>query len=64
MELWEDLKGLGSLYRPCIIGEDFNVILYGEEKLGGLELTQQEAIDFAQCISACALTEVRFSRSK
>lgn len=30
---------------------DFNVILNEEEKLGALEFTQNEAIDFAHCIN-------------
>lgn len=47
-----------------MLGGDFNVILSEEEKLGGLEFSQMEATDFAHCISACALSEVKFSGSK
>lgn len=43
---------------------DFNVILIEEEKLGGLNFTQQEAMDFAQCMSACALIEINYTGSK
>lgn len=39
------------------MGGDFNVILHEEEKMGGLTFTQQEEVDFAQCINNCALTE-------
>lgn len=46
------------------LGGDFSVILSEEEKLGGLDYTVQESIDFAQCISACALTEVNYTGSK
>lgn len=47
-----------------MVGGDFIVILNEEEKLGGLEFIQMEAIEFAQCINACALSEVNFSESK
>lgn len=49
---------------PWMVGGDFNDILNKEEKLGGLEFTQMEAVDFAQCISNCGLNEVHFSGSK
>ncbi|KAG5596548.1 hypothetical protein H5410_037780 [Solanum commersonii] len=39
---------------------DFNVILNEEERLGGLDFTQFEALDFSQCINNCALTELKF----
>ncbi|KAH0696000.1 hypothetical protein KY289_013482 [Solanum tuberosum] len=43
---------------------DFNVILNEEEKSGGLQFTQTEALDFAAFISNSAFTKVRFSGSK
>ncbi|KAK4721634.1 hypothetical protein R3W88_011867 [Solanum pinnatisectum] len=49
---------------PRIIGGDFNVIVSEEEKLGGLNFTQQEAIDFSLFINNCALSEVKFVGSK
>lgn len=49
---------------PWMVGGDFNDILNKEEKLGGLEFTQMEAVDFAQCINNCGLNEVHFSGSK
>lgn len=45
------------------MGGDFNVILNEEEKLGGLEFTQQEAINFAHCISYSGLSKINFSGS-
>lgn len=45
-------------------GGDFNVILKEEEKLEGLDFTQQEAMDFAQCMNSCGLNEIPFSGSK
>ncbi|KAG5599847.1 hypothetical protein H5410_031217 [Solanum commersonii] len=65
LELWEQLEELtqGNLL-PWVIGGDFNVILNEEEKLGGLDFTQHEAIDFASCISNCALSELKTTGSK
>lgn len=45
---------------PWMVGGDFNVILHEEEKLGGLPVTNQETVDFAQCLSACNLMELEF----
>ncbi|KAH0656867.1 hypothetical protein KY290_032529 [Solanum tuberosum] len=65
LELWEELEELArSQQCPWVVGGDFNVILNEEEKLGGLAFTQNEALEFASCINACALTEVRTSGSK
>lgn len=50
--------------KPWIVGWDFNVILTEEEKLGGLQFTLNEAMDFANCISNCALSEVKLMESK
>lgn len=61
-ELWDDLENFHPLGCPWMVGGDFNVILNEEEKLGGLDFTQQEAIDFSQCMSVCA--EVNFTGSK
>lgn len=47
-----------------MVGGDFNVILNEEEKLGGLDFTQQEATNFAYYISMCALIEVSFTGNK
>lgn len=45
---------------PWVIGGDFNVILDASEKLGGLRVTYHWTADFAQCISLCALTDLKF----
>ncbi|XP_015161972.1 uncharacterized protein [Solanum tuberosum] len=48
LELWEELEGIAEYWRiPWMVGGYFNVVIDEEEKLGGLEFTQQEAIDFA-----------------
>ncbi|KAH0656126.1 hypothetical protein KY290_031750 [Solanum tuberosum] len=65
LELWEELESIAEIVQcPWIIGRDFNVILNEEEKLGGLDFTLNEAIDFASFISSCDLSEVQFSGSK
>lgn len=64
LELWEELETIDSDNIPWLIEGDFNVILNEEEKLGGLDFTQQEAMDFAQCMSVYALAEVNFTSSK
>lgn len=51
---WEHYKGTLACG-----GGDFNVILFEEEKQGGLQFTYAEAQDFAGCISSCALTELK-----
>lgn len=40
------------------------MIMNEEEKQGGVEFTQQEAMDFTQCVNNCALTELKFSDRK
>lgn len=49
-ELWEELESLDSEGIPWLISGDFNVILNEEENLGGLDFTQQEAMNFARCM--------------
>ncbi|XP_049386883.1 uncharacterized protein LOC125851138, partial [Solanum stenotomum] len=65
LELWDELSSFAEdIQSPWMIGGDFNVCLNEEEKLGGLAFTQQEAMDFAQCISSCALLEVPFTGTR
>ncbi|KAH0661803.1 hypothetical protein KY284_026734 [Solanum tuberosum] len=65
LELWEELESIATNARcTWVIGGDFNVIISEEEKVGGLEFTLNEAIDFASFISSNALSEVPFSGSK
>lgn len=35
---------------PWIVGGDFNVVTYNEEKLGGLPVTLADTTDFNLCI--------------
>ncbi|KAH0761375.1 hypothetical protein KY290_017448 [Solanum tuberosum] len=65
LELWEDLEEQScNANAPWLVGGDFNVIMDSSEKLGGIPVTQNETVDFAQCINSCALTELKFTRSK
>lgn len=63
MKLWEELEECSHNEVPWLVGGDFNVILNEEEKLAGLEVTQQEVVDFAQCVSYSGLLEINFSVS-
>jgi len=65
LELWEELEGLTEVQNiPWLVGGDFNVIMNEEEKQGGMDFTQYEALDFGQCINNCALMELKYSGSK
>ena len=65
LELWEKLEELAwSQQCAYVVGGYFNVTLNEEEKLGGLALTHNEALEFASCFNACELTEVGTSGSK
>ncbi|KAG5612985.1 hypothetical protein H5410_024266 [Solanum commersonii] len=47
LELWEELEALSAnINISWMVGGDFNIILNEEEKLGGLDFTQFEALDF------------------
>lgn len=47
-----------------MIDGDFNFILDASEILGGLPVTNNEIVNFAQCVNNCVLTELKFSGSK
>lgn len=64
LKVWEDLEELSNrTCCPWLVGGDFNTILDASEKLEGLPVTQNDVADFAQCISSCALYELRFTGS-
>ena len=54
----------GSQKCPCVVDGDFNVTLNEEEKLEGLAFTHNEALEFASCLNACVLLEMRTPGSK
>lgn len=64
LELWEELERIDTSNYPWMVEGDFNMILHEEEKLGSLDFTQQEAINFVQYINNCALSEINFTYSK
>ncbi|KAH0696123.1 hypothetical protein KY289_013605 [Solanum tuberosum] len=46
-----------------LIGGDFNVILYEEEKIGGLPIYPQENEDFAFCVNSYDILDIHFTGS-
>ncbi|KAH0650293.1 hypothetical protein KY284_030205 [Solanum tuberosum] len=65
LELWEELEDIADgNNKPWLVGGDFNVIMNEDEKQGGLNFTQYEAMDFSQCINNCALIEMKYVGSK
>lgn len=64
LELWEELeRWADEVIVPCIVCGDFNAILDQSGKLGGLPVTHQETMDFAQFINNFSLSEIRFTES-
>lgn len=61
LELQDELENLDFIGCPWMVGEDFNVILKEDDKLGGLNFIQQKAMDFAQYMNSCALNEIPFT---
>ncbi|XP_075103588.1 uncharacterized protein LOC142178159 [Nicotiana tabacum] len=48
---------------PWLVGRDFNVILFEEEKYGVLLVYLTEVEDFAHCVDTCALYDLGFKGS-
>lgn len=64
MELWDDIYSLANgMSSPWLIGGDFNVVLSGEEKIGGLPVVDSDHEDFRTCIESCELAQVHFKGS-
>lgn len=65
LEVWKDIDQVAYANQiPWIIGEDINVILNKEEKLGELFLTQHEATYFLNATIFGAITKFKFIGSK
>lgn len=63
LELWEELEEISKeVHQTWIVGGDFNVILNKEEKLGGLDVTFDEIIDFAKCVNNCIVIPQKFKQ--
>ncbi|KAJ8431896.1 hypothetical protein Cgig2_009963 [Carnegiea gigantea] len=58
--LWQDLTAIAAHMNNawCIIG-DFNFVLYKEDRIGGEEIEDHAIKDFAECLEACELNEMR-----
>lgn len=64
IELCEDLENIAEqIHATWILGGDFKVILDDSKKLGDLSVTLYKIEDFARCMSVCALSGLKFSRS-
>ncbi|XP_059311005.1 uncharacterized protein LOC132062449 [Lycium ferocissimum] len=63
--LWESMVELVNQHDlPWLIEGDFNIIVFDEEKQGGLPVSSNETLDFSNCIQSCGLIDVGFSGSK
>ncbi|XP_075086207.1 uncharacterized protein LOC142168930 [Nicotiana tabacum] len=61
IELWDSMYHLASnMDSPWLVGGDFSVILFQEEKYGGLPIYLSEVED---CVDTCALYDLGFKRS-
>ncbi|KAH0760993.1 hypothetical protein KY290_017066 [Solanum tuberosum] len=61
LELWEDLENIANQSNsPWMVGGDFNTVVDESEKSGGLPVSQQETVDFAHCINAFSLNDLKF----
>ncbi|KAH0695094.1 hypothetical protein KY290_021279 [Solanum tuberosum] len=59
--LWVNLYSLSTgMTTPWIVGADFNVVLNGEEKIGGLPVTAADIEDFRNCIESSDLSQISF----
>ena len=58
--LWEDINSLAILDDPwCMMG-DFNAVLHPGERIGGVEVSDLETKDFAECVYSCSLQEFQY----
>ncbi|KAH0702373.1 uncharacterized protein [Solanum tuberosum] len=65
LQLWNDIYCISNVIQnsPWLIGEDFNVIMSEEEKIGGLPIYPNEYEDFAFCVNSCDLVDISFKGS-
>lgn len=62
--LWEEINQLAnSIALPWLVGGDFNNVLSGEEKIGGLPVITREVEDFANCINNTELYDAGYKGS-
>ncbi|KAF3619552.1 hypothetical protein FXO38_23516 [Capsicum annuum] len=54
----KSLKQASGISEPWITGKNFNLVLYGSNKIGGLPITLAEIKDFRDCVEAVKLTQI------
>lgn len=63
-QLWDNLYSISDGFNiPWLVGRDFNVILYGAEKIGGMPVVSNDVEDFQNCIDSCELAQVQYKES-
>ncbi|KAK7259799.1 hypothetical protein RIF29_25414 [Crotalaria pallida] len=61
-ELWNYLVNLKrSIQGPWLVSVDFNCCLHPNDKLAGNQIDWEAVSDFRDCLSECALEDMRFS---
>ncbi|OIT37701.1 hypothetical protein A4A49_57385, partial [Nicotiana attenuata] len=61
-DLWDSIANLHNQIRgPWCMGEDFNVIMDPDEKLGGLPHRMSKSMEFINCMEACGLSDISFT---
>lgn len=61
MDLWDSLYSIScGMTTPWIVGGDFNAVLNGEEKIGGIPVTAADVEDFQTCIGSSDLSQISF----
>ncbi|XP_049391503.1 uncharacterized protein LOC125855893 [Solanum stenotomum] len=60
MDLWDDILSLSNgISRPWILG-DFNAVLNGVEKIGGIPVVAVDVEDFNNCVEACDVLQIQY----
>ncbi|XP_075091507.1 uncharacterized protein LOC142171714 [Nicotiana tabacum] len=64
IELWDSMYALAQDMNVLwLVDGDFNVIVYEEEKIGGIPVSLNEVEDFRHCINTCNLFDLDFKGS-
>ncbi|XP_075084930.1 uncharacterized protein LOC142168167 [Nicotiana tabacum] len=64
LNLWDNLYYLASdMDIPWVVGGEFNVVLYEDEKIGGLPVHPPEYKDFSFCVNSCGLFDLGYKGS-
>ncbi|KAG5610650.1 hypothetical protein H5410_021931 [Solanum commersonii] len=64
MDLWGDILSLSNgISMPWILGGDFNAVLNGVEKIGGIPVVAADVEDFNNCVEACDVLQIQYKGS-